>query len=221
MPSRRTAAVRAASLPSLRAIGFGATAIPVSAVSHCLAGGSTPSLLTVVLAWTIVALAHRLALARTEQSWLVLAATLTLIQLGLHLLWAGAEPRPSTGHPLPHVAAHVAQVAQAAGHGLGHDGLSGRMVLAHAVAGALLGFLLRCGEAALWSTARHLAHRLSLVVHVLRALAGTTTIDPCDCPARWQAWPTPWLDPATRRHRVSGGRYWRGPPAVLPGHCAA
>ncbi len=32
---------------------------------------------------------------------------------------------------------------------------------------------------------------------------------------------TPWLDPATRRHRVSGGRCWRGPPAVLPGLCAA
>lgn len=223
MPIRRTAAIRAASLPSLRAVGFGAAAVPVSAVSHCLAGGEAPGLFTAALAWVLVAVAYRLVLARTERSWVALATTLTLIQVGLHQLWSSDAPTSTSAcHLGPDAVAHA---------DFGHGSLwSGRMLLAHALAGAVLGWVLRCGEAALWSTARHLVHRVHHVVPALRALcalgalraltAGCTTTAPGDCLARWHAWPTPWLDPAARRHRASGGRYWRGPPVVRTA-CAA
>jgi len=166
-------------LRSWRLPGFVAVASVLGVFSHLAAGGSTPA-----VPGLLVSLAALLAtwslLARQEQSSLRLVALVWLSQvevhLGLTMTWGPA------GHH--------------------HDaGVSLAMIGAHALAGMVVAWWLRRGEAFAWGAACRLGSMLVArphVVLVLRPSAGFVEV------AGPRAVATRWPDTAPRR----------GPPGI-------
>jgi hypothetical protein len=200
VPSRNGPLV-AASRPLLRSTVLGAVAVLVSLAGHVAGGGQAPDTAGLLLALAVAVSAYRLLLAGRERSWPTLVAVLGLAQVVLHVTftsWTDATTMTDT---------HAAHHAMAA--------TSGRSMLAgHLVATLVLAWVLRLGEAALWSTARRIATRLcrpviTLVSGVLAALSTQTALT-----SRWRPSSTrPAADLARRQSRwATGGRARRGPP---------
>jgi hypothetical protein len=202
-PSRRSPVD--ASRPLVRAAVFAVVAVYVSVAAHLLGGGARPDESLLLLAVALVTVLYRVLLAGRERSWPVLAAALAAAEAGLHELFGASLD--ATGMPL---AGH-AGMAHGTASGT-HRGLS--MIVAHAVAAVLLGWVLRHGERAAWSAARTVTgHLLAfvrrlVVLHRLRAAA----------PGRPAGLPrtAPDAGPRWRHQRwTSGPLGRRGPPSVV------
>lgn len=189
MLTRRTGPT-AASEPLLRSAGFAAVAVPTALAGHVAGGGSTPDQASVLLAIALCIAGHRLLLAATERSWAVLTLALAAAQVVLHLVFAGSVT--ATGHAVGVVPTGPGMQAVPC-HDLSVAAVgTGAMVAGHALAAVVFGFVLRRGEAALWSA----AHRASARVRRARARLLTllaTPMRPVLLPA------TPSASAATRR----------------------
>lgn len=209
MPVRDRDVALAASRPGVRAAAFAALAVPVSLAGHVAAGGSTPDDATLLLACALAVIGHRLVIARRERCWPVLALALASAEFGLHHLFG-----LSGGH-------HAMDAAQSGyTHATARHATSGAAMLAgHALAAVVLGWVLRQGEAALWSAARRAVASartvLHLLLHALAALA-THSAAPTTGTERPARAPIAGPDPKRLRYLATGGRFRRGPPVLAP-----
>jgi hypothetical protein len=169
-----------ASWPLLRSVVFGGVAVVVSLVGHVAAGGAIPDAAGLLLALAFTVSGYRVLLARREQSWIILTGALGLVELVLHevfMAWAAGPPM-SSGMRGPGMGAALG------GDGAGHSEAlwpNPTMVLAHLLAAVMLAWVLRQGEAALWSAARRGVARLwrpvvGVVARVVAALVAVTPV---------------------------------------------
>jgi hypothetical protein len=205
----------------LRALGFAVAAVPVSVLGHLAAGGPGPDAVSLVLAFTLVAVLYRVLLAGRERSWSALAVSLVAAEGLLHALFmAGAGSASSmTSAPTPQRGAMGAM-----GHlHPGSGGTAGpAMVAAHVLAAIVLAWFLRCGEQAAWSAARRtwwrgtcacraLAARLAQAGHLL-GVVGLLARAGHSLTAQRTAEPTASPLLGGRGRLVGSGRSWRAPP---------
>lgn len=206
----------AASRPLLRALAFAGVAVPASLIGHCAAGGSAPDDASLVLSLVIVAVLYRALLSRRERSWPVISAATASSQGLLHVLFgAGAQAGGQATSAGMAMSMPTGMDMQASGAVPGHLVSGLVMAACHLVAAVFLGWMLRCGESALWAGARRSA--VTVILRPLRAVVASLVLGPVtpSCARAGGAVQIP--DVAGRnRYRTTGGLLWRGPPVGGP-----
>jgi hypothetical protein len=188
----------AASRPLVRAAGFAGIAVPVSLVGHLAGGGAAPDEATLLLAVAATTVAVRLLLAGRERSWAAISAALGGAEFALHTWFgSGTGSGAGTGHGHLPDAVHLTGVPMTAGH---------------LVAALVLGWFLRNGERALWSSARRVTVRSGALVGALIAAAATAAPVPIAPPPSRPGGPVPDGGLIRCCHRTTGGLVRRGPP---------
>jgi hypothetical protein len=160
------------SLRGARAAVFAAVCVGLTAAGHVWMSGETVPLWSVALAFALLTGAGY-ALAGRQRGFLSISALMLVGELGQHLLFSAAQgattvttsatsapalPKFLSGRAVPSSdwICGMASSASSSGMGMrGHDAVS--MVAAHAAAGLLCAWWLRCGEAAVFQTLRWLA----------------------------------------------------------------
>jgi hypothetical protein len=160
------------SLRGARAAVFAAVCVGLTAAGHVWMSGETVPLWSVALAFTLLTGAGY-ALAGRQRGFLSISALMLVGELGQHLLFCAAQsattvttsatsapalPKFLSGPALPSSDWICGMASSAASSGMGmrsHDALG--MVVAHAAAGLLCAWWLRCGEAAVFQTLHWLA----------------------------------------------------------------
>jgi hypothetical protein len=138
-----------------RACGFGVSAFSLALAAHVAGGGQAPApvgfaVLAFATVWASVFLTWR----KLSRPAILLA--LGAAQLALHQAFGWASPSGSCvtvvhGHADHLTSGAVTICSEAAPAAVAHHGVPGLLMMAaHAVAALLLGFLLACGEAAVW-----------------------------------------------------------------------
>jgi len=178
---------------------IGAFATGVAAASHTLAGGYRPDALGLAVGVVFSGMLGAVAIGR-RPSLPRLVAAVAGSQLAFHVLFSvlGAGPRAGTA-TTPGMHMDMTVAAPAGADHLGHL-LDPGMWLAHAVAGLLTVWFLRCAERAVWSMLRRLVVRLLLLARPVPLSLPATA--PTDRPR------------ATRPGRHVAALPLRGPPLL-------
>ena len=177
-------------LRTARTVFFTAVCLLLSTTGHAFAAGDVPAPAAVVAGGGLVFLvAHRLA--GREWSLIQVTGTVLVSQLGLHALFSYVPlPAATTHHSVePPLHEHAGEftaplAAEPAGMAHAAPSMTLTMVLAHVVAGVLVAWWLRRGEALLWDLCRWLAAAAVPLRQVLALLqvdappAGPATILP-------------------------------------------
>ena len=157
------------SLRDARAAVFAAVCVGLTAAGHVWMSGETVPLWSVALAFALLTGAGY-ALAGRQRGFLSISALMLVGELGQHLLFSAAQgatavttsapalPKFLSGRVVPSSDWICGMASSASSSGMGARGLDAvGMVAAHAVAGLLCAWWLRCGEAAVFQTLRWLA----------------------------------------------------------------
>jgi hypothetical protein len=157
------------SLRGARAAVFAAVCVGLTAAGHVWMSGETVPLWSVALAFALLT-GTGYALAGRQRGFLSISALMLVGELGQHLLFCAAQgatavttsapalPKFLSGRVVPSSdwICGMASSASSSGMGMrGHDAVG--MVAAHAAAGLVCAWWLRCGEAAVFQTLRWLA----------------------------------------------------------------
>ena len=157
------------SLRGARAAVFAAVCVGLTAAGHVWMSGATVPLWSVALAFALLTGAGY-ALAGRQRGFLSISALMLVGELGQHLLFSAAQgatavttsapalPKFLSGRVVPSSDWICGMASSASSSGMGARGLDAAgMVAAHAAAGLLCAWWLRCGEAAVFQTLRWLA----------------------------------------------------------------